>query len=208
MSRAAVRSGVLRARVRLSLMSPSPSCRMLLRAGHLATVAALIGLIGVTSCVPTSRAQEAGAASPAPGAPDAAGPAPSGTQAPKPVAKRAPSVRLTFRTVPPKKATVMWGKKRLGVIDPKTPLIVQRPRDSGPLDLVVRAEDCLPVHTRAYTFTDSTIAVKVTPVDQKNTVYGYREELPPEEEGAALPDASGAGGGATGGLPPAGFPSR
>ena len=53
-----------------------------------------------------------------------------------------------------------------------------RPRDSGPLDVVVRAEGCIPVQTRAYTFEDSKVAVKVTPNDQKNTLLGYREEIP------------------------------
>lgn len=185
-------------------------------AGRLAIVAALVALSGFMGCVRPSRAQmgdgdgergaAAGAGSPAPTAHDAA-PSGDAVQA-KPAPKRAPNIRLTFRTVPPKKATVMWGKKRLGIIDPKTPLVVQRPRDSGPLDVVVRAENCLPVHTRAYTFTDSTMAVKVTPIDQKNTVYGYREELPPEGEDGASLDISGAGGGTSGAAPPAGFPSR
>jgi hypothetical protein len=64
------------------------------------------------------------------------------------------------------------------VIAPHAPLIVQRPRDSGPLDVVVRADGCVPVQTRAYTFEDSKVAVKVTPNDQKNTLLGYREEIP------------------------------
>ena len=86
-----------------------------------------------------------------------------------------------------------WGKKRLGVIGPRQPLIVQRPRDSGPLDVIVRAEGCLPVQTRAYTFADSKVAVKVTPLDQKNTLLGYREELPARRRRAAV--AAGPDGG-------------
>ena len=66
-----------------------------------------------------------------------------------------------------------WGKKKLGLIGPHAPLIVQRPRDSGPLDVVVRADGCVPVQTRAYTFEDSKVAVKLTPNDQKNTLLGY-----------------------------------
>ena len=89
------------------------------------------------------------------------------------------NVRIVFTVLPSsKKATVSWGKKKLGVIAPHAPLIVQRPRDSGPLDVVVRAEGCVPVQTRAYTFEDSKVAVKVTPNDQKNTLLGYREEIP------------------------------
>jgi len=98
-----------------------------------------------------------------------------------PTAPKVPSknVRIVFTVLPStKKATVQWGKKKLGVIAPHAPLIVQRPRDSGPLDVVVRAEGCVPVQTRAYTFEDSKVAVKVTPNDQKNTLLGYREEIP------------------------------
>ena len=101
--------------------------------------------------------------------------------------RQSPNVRIVFTVLPStKKATVFWGKKKLGVIEPHAPLIVQRPRDSGPLDVVVRAEGCVPVQTRAYTFADSKVAVKVTPNDQKNTLLGYREEIPAGGGGIAL----------------------
>lgn len=92
-------------------------------------------------------------------------------------AARSPNVKIIFKINPPTRATVSWGKKRLGLIKGKEPLIVERPRDSGPLDVVVRADGCLPVHTRAYTFTTSVVQVKVTPIDKKNTLFGYREEV-------------------------------
>ena len=60
---------------------------------------------------------------------------------------------------------------------------MERPRDSGPLDLTIRASGFLPVHTRAYSFTDSRVAVKLTPPSEKNKLFGYREEP------AANPDA-------------------
>jgi len=102
--------------------------------------------------------------------------------------QQGPNVRIVFTVLPStKKATVNWGKKKLGVIGPKAPLIVTRPRDSGPLDVVVRAEGCVPVQTRAYTFEDSKVAVKVTPNEQKNTLLGYREEVSPDG-GASNPD--------------------
>jgi hypothetical protein len=124
---------------------------------------------------------------------DSGGPAAAAPGAPAPAAAKAPSanVRIVFTVLPSsKKATVQWGKKRLGVIGPQAPLIVQRPRDSGPLDVIVRAEGCLPVQTRAYTFEDSKVAVKVTPIDQKNTLHGYREEVPGADGGvpASNPD--------------------
>ena len=121
---------------------------------------------------------------------DGAAPA-AGAAAPKP---QSPNVRIVFTVIPSsKKATVSWGKKKLGVIGPQAPLIIQRPRDSGPLDVVVRAEGCLSVQTRAYTFEDSKVAVKVTPIDQKNTLLGYREEVPAADGGvpAGNPDGGG-----------------
>jgi hypothetical protein len=117
-----------------------------------------------------------------------------GAPAPAAVKPPSPNVRIVFTVLPSsKRATVNWGKKRLGVIGPHAPLIVQRPRDSGPLDVIVRAEGCVPVQTRAYTFEDSKVAVKVTPLDQKNTLLGYREELPAGDGGVTQnPDAGAA----------------
>lgn len=112
--------------------------------------------------------------------------------APTPV----PTVRIVLKVFPPNRATVHWGKKNLGLIKPKAPLIIQRPRDSGPMDLLVRADGCVPVHTRAYTFTDSTVAVRVTPLDKKNTIYGYREVLPPDADGGTPASPGGPDGGA------------
>jgi len=96
-------------------------------------------------------------------------------------------VNITLQTVPPRKAVVKWGNKILGVIPVPRPLVVVRPRDSGPLDLVVRAAGFLPVHTRAYTFSDSRVAIKLTPVSEKNTLFGYRAEVLPDA--GASPDA-------------------
>jgi hypothetical protein len=111
------------------------------------------------------------------GAPDG-GVASAAPEAAKP---QSPNVRIILTVIPStKKAMVFWGKKKLGPIAPHQPLIFQRPRDSGPLDLVVRAEGCLPVQTRVYTFADTKLPVKVTPLEQKNTLLGYREELPPD----------------------------
>lgn len=101
--------------------------------------------------------------------------------------KTGDKVSITIQTVPPRKAMVKWGNKTLGMIPVPRPLVVVRPRDSGPLDLVVRMNGFLPVHTRAYTFSDSRVAIKLTPLDEKNTLFGFRAEVPPEA--AASPDA-------------------
>ena len=81
---------------------------------------------------------------------------------------------IMFQTTPSMRATVSWGKKQLGAIAPGKPLYVVRPRDSGPLDVVVRAQGYLPVHTRAHTFSDNKVMVKLTAPDQTATLLGYR----------------------------------
>ena len=118
---------------------------------------------------------------------DAVAPPGAPATAPPPAAKtQSPNVRIVFTVLPlKKKEMVFWGKKKLGAIGAHAPLIVQRPRDSGPLDVVVRADGCVPVQTRAYTFEDSKIAVKVTPNDEKNTLLGYREEIPAGDGGVS-----------------------
>ena len=106
------------------------------------------------------------------------------------------TVTIVFVVVPSVKAQVKYGRRRLGFINGprkrmRRPLIIQRPRDSGPLDVVVTADGFLDVYTRAYTFEDSKIIVKLTPEAEKSTLLGYRQ---------ALPDA-GPDGGADGGVP-------
>jgi hypothetical protein len=121
--------------------------------------------------------------------------------APAQPAPRKDMVRIQFYTVPASNATVMWGKKRLGVMKPKAPVVVYRPRDSGPLDVLVRADGFLPVQTRAFTFADSKVSVKLTRLDQKQTLLGYKQEvLPPDGGAEQAPD---------GGVPLSGpWPSR
>ena len=106
-------------------------------------------------------------------------------------------VKITFQTIPPVKAEVFWGRKRLGIINgarrpPIKPLIVERPRDSGPIDVMVNSEGFLPVNTRAYTFTDTKVNVKLTLLTEKHTLLGFKQ---------ALPDAGADGGVDDGGNP-------
>jgi len=84
---------------------------------------------------------------------------------------------IVFTTVPATNARVMWGKKLLGTIGPKAPLYIVRPRDSGPLDVMILAPGYLPVQTRAHTFADNKLTVKLTTPDQKQTLWGYRMPL-------------------------------
>ena len=84
---------------------------------------------------------------------------------------------IVFTTIPATNARVMWGKKLLGTIGPKAPLYIVRPRDTGPLDVMVLAPGYLPVQTRAHTFADNKVSVKLTLPDQKQTLWGYRTPL-------------------------------
>jgi len=122
---------------------------------------------------------------------DPAGAAAAAAEEAKEVVPTTPNVRLVFKVVPPNITTVTWGNKKLGIIKPKAPLIIERPRDSGPMDVVFKTQGYVTVHTRIYTFTNSTLAVKLTPVDKKNTLYGYREELPPDDAAAGAGGAPG-----------------
>ncbi len=148
--------------------------------------AILAGLVAFALAPFALYAASDGGAAPAQGAP---------VVAPPPAAPPSETVRIVFTIVPnTKKAMVFWGKKRLGIVAPHAPLIVTRPRDSGPLDVVVKSDGFVTVQTRAYTFADSKISVKLTKLEEKNTLLGYREELPPD--GGAPP-----GGAPDGGLP-------
>jgi hypothetical protein len=147
---------------------------------------------GIGAAVVLAQPAGSGGSPPAP-APGAAPPLPPGVAAPAPPpAPPSPNVKIVFTVVPStRKAMVFWGKKKLGPIAPHQPLYIQRPRDSGPLDVIVKSDDCIPVQTRAYTFADSKVSVKLTPVAEKNTLLGYRDELPPEDGGVPAPGADG-----------------
>lgn len=99
------------------------------------------------------------------------------------------SATITIWTVPYTTAVVTWGRKTLGKITPGKPLVVVRPRDSGPLDLMVRANGYMAVQTRAHTFSDSRLVVKLTRPDKKNELLGYRIPLD-----GGLPDGAIEGG--------------
>ncbi len=68
------------------------------------------------------------------------------------------------------KAVVYYGRKKLGT----TPVKLKWKRDSGPLDLVLRAGGHLPVATRIYTDRDDTVIVDMTAKSKAHTLYGYK----------------------------------
>lgn len=100
------------------------------------------------------------------------------------------TVRISIRTSPPRKTKVYWGRKLLGM----TPLQFERPRASGPIDLVLRADDYFPVHVRAYTDWNDGLTVELTKLSDRMKLFGAKRELPadPAAEGPAGPAASAA----------------
>jgi hypothetical protein len=130
-----------------------------------------------------SPATETQAGSPPPVAPPSAAP-----PAPTPPPPLPATVRITVRTSPARKAKVYWGRKLLGV----TPLQFERPRASGPLDLVLRADGYFPVHVRAYTDWNDGLTVELTKLSDRMKLFGAKRELPaePVAAGTTPPTAS------------------
>jgi hypothetical protein len=108
--------------------------------------------------------------------------------------------------VPPGiKTELRWGKRKLGVLNAnprnKKAFFIERPKDSGPMDLVARAQGFLPLNTRVYTYNDNRVLLRLTAETDKHTILGYKQEIP--DAGA---DGGAPAGGADGGVmmpPPA-----
>jgi hypothetical protein len=81
------------------------------------------------------------------------------------------SATVTIKVIvdPRRKAHVFWGRKDLG----EAPLELQRPRDSGPIDLVVVASGCLPLHTRAFTDRDDKLFLRLFSAQEAPQMLGY-----------------------------------
>jgi hypothetical protein len=180
------------------LTASSSSTAPALRGGALSSprarriaIGTAIVLLGLSVCL--WRLSSASATPPAPAPSTTAQPAPATAATAAPSTTPPATTQIVFTTVPPANATVTWGKTVLGRITPQRALYVTRPRDSGPLDVTVRAVGYLPVHTRAHTFADTRISVKLTRPEDKQTLFGYRAPIDaglPEEEEAVPPGTS------------------
>jgi hypothetical protein len=74
-----------------------------------------------------------------------------------------------------RQAKVSWGRKDLGV----APLEIKRPRGSGPLDLLVTAPGCIPLHTRAFTDRDETLTLRLYTEKEASALVGWRPPSTP-----------------------------
>ena len=107
---------------------------------------------------------------------------PQGTR----VAEVPKTVTIFVRSTP--RANVRWGSRALGT----TPVKLERPHDSGPLDLTLTAGGYLTHHIRAFTFKDESLNVRMVPDHEAHTVFGYPqrgEVAPPEPVSGAAPEA-------------------
>src|SRR5205823_1618680 len=74
-----------------------------------------------------------------------------------------------------RQAHVIWGRKDFGV----APLEIERPRNSGPLDLVVVTPGYLPLHARAFTDRDDVLTLRLYAPAEAPQLLGYRAEAVP-----------------------------
>lgn len=96
---------------------------------------------------------------------------------------RSEMVTIKLVVEPAKRAEVFWGAKDLGL----APLEIQRPRGSGPVDLVLRAPGYLTFHTRAYTDRDDKIPIRMVPEVEAPRMFGYRALASPPPSTAPSP---------------------
>jgi hypothetical protein len=84
-------------------------------------------------------------------------------------------VKVKLIVTPAAKGTVHWGRKKLADLKPGAmTLEAERPRNSGPLDLLIRADGFLPHHVRLFTDRDDKLSVHLVRPDQASGLLGYR----------------------------------
>jgi hypothetical protein len=88
--------------------------------------------------------------------------------APEPAA-HGPDVTIKLMVDARLKAHVFWGRKDLGV----APITFKRPSGSGPMDLLISADGCLPLHTRVFTDRDDSLAVRLYSESEAGGLLGH-----------------------------------
>jgi hypothetical protein len=88
---------------------------------------------------------------------------------------RSDVVKLKLLITPQARGTVHWGRKKLAEFQPgKMVVETERPRNTGPLDLLIRADGFLPHHVRLFTDRDDKLSVHLVRTEQAPTLFGYR----------------------------------
>ena len=88
---------------------------------------------------------------------------------------RSDTVKIKVIVDARRQAHVTWGRKDFGV----APLEIERPRNSGPLDLIVVAPGYLPLHARALTDRDDVLSLRLYSAADAPQLLGYRPEPTP-----------------------------
>ena len=88
---------------------------------------------------------------------------------------RSDTVKIKVIVDARRQAHVVWGRKDFGI----APLEIERPRNSGPLDLVVVSPGYLPLHARAFTDRDDVLTLRLYSAAEAPQLLGYRPEAVP-----------------------------
>jgi hypothetical protein len=93
---------------------------------------------------------------------------------------RSKTVKLKLAITPPATGAVMWGRKKLADIKPGHMTVeFERRRDSGPLDVLVRADSFLLHHIRLFTDRDDRLSVRLIRPEDARGLLGYRAPATP-----------------------------
>lgn len=88
---------------------------------------------------------------------------------------------------------VYWGREKLG----EPPLVIERPRRSGPMDIVIKAEGYLEYHTRLFTDRDDRLSVLLVRPTETQEMLGFKRRpdagVSPLGDGGAGPRRSAPG---------------
>ena len=89
-----------------------------------------------------------------------------------------PTIEITLKTNPRVRASVYHGKELLGT----TPLRLVWPKDTGSLDIKLKASGYLTVNSRLYTHRNDRVTVNMFKVDQAHLLFGYKKKVKEETE--------------------------
>ena len=84
-----------------------------------------------------------------------------------------PTIEITLKTSPRVRASVYHGKELLGT----TPLRLIWPKDTGSLDIKLKASGYLTVNSRLYTHRNDRVTVNMFKVDQAHLLFGYKKKV-------------------------------
>jgi hypothetical protein len=83
-------------------------------------------------------------------------------------------VKLKLTVTPAAAGVVMWGRRKLADLAPGQMTVeIERPKESGPLDVVIKATGFLPHHVRLFTDREDRLSVHLVRPDESRALLGY-----------------------------------